>query len=562
MPKSKTSKTSKKINKKMLLAAWSSNNKYWHGYQAFYIPFKTMFKELSIFDPQEETYKHGRKIMNKKFLEVLKKEKPDYIMMFLVWDEFTPETLLTIKKILPKVKVVHWTGDDDIKFENFTIPYSSVMDYTFMSQLQFSEKYKEYGLPIFDTLAADTKKFIPLNLKKKNDVCFVGSPKGDRAENLIYLAKNNVDFVLYGSGWDEYTQLKRYYKGKVSDEDFIKLINETKINLCFSKNYFNSRHVIERSLEVNACKSFALTDYVKGYFSKFKEGFNISTFKDKKEMLEKIKYFLKHEKERERIAERAYKETVKKYSNVKMMGDAFKVIEADTKELQSINSRQYLKKKLCYIKKEDLGKGKDHLQNKTQNFEYISFEKKGCEALPHRDFFQIYPMAKIKKPISICDLQLSSSIIGDYACLSLEYATKYHKDKKSLYENMDISQFVVEKSFFMKNIKKFEELFNGAVPKFLTDKNSFFISIPLVRTKKIKRIPLRNVKHILFTPLDLNLLVLRNQKKLLKKSYIYRLLFYSIFINPQIFKHLLVNSLPRTKNARLKKISEFFNKLL
>src|SRR3989344_9305774 len=140
-----------KINKKMLLACWSINNPYWIINQAYNIPLRKIFKEVINFDPQEEIYKYGKKEMNKKFLEVLRKEKPDYIHLFLVWDEFYPETLVKIKEILPDVIVTHWNGDDDIKFENYTVPYSVPVDYTFMSQLEFTDKYNEYNLPIYDT---------------------------------------------------------------------------------------------------------------------------------------------------------------------------------------------------------------------------------------------------------------------------------------------------------------------------------------------------------------------------------------------------------------------------
>ena len=63
----------RKIDKKMLLAAWSINNPNWIINQAYNIPLRNIFREVINFDPQEETYKYGKKVMNQKFLEVLKK---------------------------------------------------------------------------------------------------------------------------------------------------------------------------------------------------------------------------------------------------------------------------------------------------------------------------------------------------------------------------------------------------------------------------------------------------------------------------------------------------------
>ncbi len=548
------------INKRMLLAAWSVNNPYWIINQAYHIPLRKIFREVKDFDPQEVTYKQGKEHMNKQFLNLLKSYKPDYIMLFLVGDEFYPETLVKIKEILPNVIVVQWNGDDDIKFENYTVPYSLAIDYQLISQLNFTPKYDEYRLPWFDLLGVDINKFRPLNLKKKYDIVFVGTPKGDRLKYMRYLLKKNVNFVLGGAGWDEYSEFKKHYIGKLADEEFIKVINETKINLCFSQNFFSVPHVIERSLAVNACKSFALTEYAEGYFAKFTEGKDFASFKSEEELYNKINYYMKHEKEREQIAKRAYDKITKKYSNMKMLSDAFKTIEKDKRPLHSKLRVKNMENKPKYLDKNDFKKGISYLNEKVASANYICFKSSGYENIPYRDYFQVYSMDLIKKPISLCCAQLSSNLIGDYAFLDVYYAYTY-LDKKYIYKNTDISQFMVRKDFFLANIEKFASLYKGRKAMFINKENTSFLSIPLVVTRKIKTIPLRNIDHILFLSLDLNLLVLKNQKKLLKNSYIYKLLIYSLFINPQILKHVLVNVLPKSKSPKLIKISKFFNKL-
>lgn len=550
----------KKINKKMLFAAWSANNPYWIINQAYNIPLRNIFREVVNFDPQEETYRHGKAEMNRRFIEVLKKEKPDYIMIFIVWDEFYPETWIKIKEILPNVKVVNWNGDDDIKFDNYTVPYSPAIDYQFISQLQFTKRYDAYHLPWFDVLGADTQKFRPLNLKKKYDVVFVGTPKGDRLKYMRYLLKKKVNFVLGGSGWEDYPEFKKHYLGKIPDEDFVKLINESKINICFSQNFFSVPHVLERSLAVNACKAFALTEYVDGYFPKFKEGKDFVSFKSEEELVKKIDFYLKNEKEREKIAERAYKKVTSLYSNQKLFSDSFRAIDKDKKELHGIASRKYLDKKPVYLEKSDLEKGINHVKNKVAGFEYVCFMNKGCESLPYRDYFQIYSMELLQKPISACNSQLNSRIIGDYASLDLYYSYHYY-DRSYFYGNLDISQIMVRKSFFIDNFGKFASLYKGKNATFINDKNTSFISMPLVRVRKIKKMPFRNADHILFSNIDLELMVLRNQKRLFKDLYLYKLMFYSVFVNPQILKHLLVNVMKKTKNHYCVKISNFFNKI-
>ena len=549
-----------KINKKMLLAMWSVNNVNWIINQAYNIPLRKIFKEVVNFDPQEETYKHGKKEMNRRFLETLRKEKPDYLHLFLVWDEFYPETLFKIKEILPNVKVTHWNGDDDIKFDHYTVPYSAVIDYQLISQLQFTKRYDKAGIPWFDVLGADIEKFRPLNLKKKYDVVFVGTPKGDRLRYMRYLLTKKVNFKLAGAGWDDYPEFKEYYIGKLSDEAFVKFINESKISLCFSQNFFAVPHVLERSIAVNACKSFALTEYVEGYFPKFTEGVDFVTFKSEQEMYEKIVYYLKHEKEREKIAQKAYEKVTKKFSNQKLLGDAFYAIEKDKRPLYSAVARKRVNEHPIYLEKSDFKKCKDHITKKIGDAHYVSFKSNYHESLSYRDYFQTYSMQVVGKPVSICDAYLNSSIIGDYATLSLYYAYNYLKDKSYVYDNIDVSQYMVEKNYFLKHMDTFASLYEGKKMP-INPEEMAFLAVPLVRTKKITRIPVLNTDHILFTYLDLDLIVARNQKRLFTSAALYKALFYSIFVNPQLLKHFLVNILRRTKHPRAVKIATFFAKL-
>ncbi len=543
------------INKKMLLACWSINNPYWIINQAYNIPLRKIFSEVINFDPQEETYKHGKKIMNEKFLKLLQKEKPDYIHLFLVWDEFYPETLIKIKEILPNVKVTHWNGDDDIKFDNYTIPYSYAIDYQFISQLQFTKRYDSYGIPWFDLLGADTGKFKPLNVKKKYDVLFVGTPKGDRLKYMRFLLKKGVNFVLGGAGWDDYPEFKDHYLGKIPEEEIVKIINESKINLCFSQNFFSVPHVLERSLAVNACKSFALTEYVEGYFSKFTEGKDFASFKNEDELYKKINYYLKNEKEREKIAENAYKIIVKRFSNLGLLTEAYKAIEKNRKPLYGNISRKYLAEKPVYLDQDDLKKGYGHVKKKISDYKYVGFKNKGYEILPYRDYVQIYSMELIGKPISVCDLLLSSKIIGDYASLSLYYAYNYLQNNGSyIKDNLDVSQLMVRKDYLLTNFEKFKQLYKKEFN--IQKETTSFISIPLIKTHKIKKIPVVGTDHILFGLFEMNLVNLRNQKKLFTDSYLYKLAFYSIFVNPQILKYILVNSIKRTKNKKWIRISD------
>jgi glycosyltransferase involved in cell wall biosynthesis len=547
----------KKINKKILFAPWAAENERWHSHQMWYTPIKDIFKEMIVFDPQKVINQYGRKEMNFRFIELLKKEKPDYIFIWLIWEEFYPETLMSIKKILPNSKVVNFCGDDDIKFDNYTTPYLPLIDYTLATQGNFFSLYKKYGARFFNALGTDTKKFFPIKgTKKKYDVSFLGTDKADRLEYARHLLKNKINFAICGAGWDKYPEFKDVWKGKVSDEEFRIIMNETRINVCFSKNYFNVPHAIERFLMANACKSFVLTEYAPGYYPEFTEKKNIVTFKDKNELIDKIKYYLKNEKEREEIAKNAYEKTKKGFSNEHLLYSAFTQMEKD-----KIKSEPF-DEKYIYLDKYDLQRDIKIIEEVTKGKEYIFFKTKRSKGLKYKEFFQTQTLRRTQKDMCLCNSFMHSGLIGDYMSLDLFYAYDY-LDKKYFYEHADLGQLCVKRDYFLENIEKFKKSMAGNNLDFVNKKNTSMISISLNRSTKKKIIPVNeNNEHILFSDLSEELKVLRNNGRLFKDSYLYKLLIYSLFFNNSLLKFLVKTVVPQSKNERFIKFSNFFKKYL
>ena len=75
-------------NLKILFAPWASSRKNDYAYQNWFVPLKEIFRELILFDPKKEYFEKGKDYMNKKFINLVKREKPDYIFMSLIYDEF------------------------------------------------------------------------------------------------------------------------------------------------------------------------------------------------------------------------------------------------------------------------------------------------------------------------------------------------------------------------------------------------------------------------------------------------------------------------------------------
>lgn len=83
--------------------------------------------------------------------------------------------------------------------------------------------------------------------------------------------------------------------------DYNLAINSAKIALVFLSKKNNNSYT-RRCFEIPAAKTFMLSEYTDDLDSMFNECVEAEYFRDKKEMMDKIKYYLKHDDKREKIA--------------------------------------------------------------------------------------------------------------------------------------------------------------------------------------------------------------------------------------------------------------------
>ncbi|MBM3230102.1 glycosyltransferase [Candidatus Pacearchaeota archaeon] len=543
-------------NKKILFATWSSKNKNWHAYQMWDSPLRKMFGEVIVFDPQEEIANKGKDQMNQTFLKLLEKEKPDYVFMWIMFEEFYLETLEKMRAICPKTKFIEFTGDDDIKFEDHTFQLFPFFDYFFITQLQYEKWYKKATKKTFFMCGANTHEFKPIKTSKKYDVSFVGTPKSDRAEIMRFLMNNGIKIRVCGAGWEKYPEFNEVYGGKIPTEDFTKLINETRINLCLSKNYFGGPHLLERFFEINACKSFVLTEYCDGYYTHFKENEDIVSFKSKKELLEKVKYYLKNEKEREKIAKKAYNKTIKSFSSELLLKNAFKIIEKDKEN--TIKKQNF--GKILYLKENEIYESLENMKKKVLGYDCICFSSEKYNILPYKDKMQYSALDFFNKSICVADVYNYSSLIGNYSFICSRGVQEYFGDK-ILNKLVKLPQLMIKKDYFIKNIEQIRN-FAKLKSNILNLDNSTFISIPLLISKRKDFVPMQNKDHLYFPLFESELLMLKNNNKITKNTYILKLLLFSALYNREVLKYLMTNTLKKSKNDKMIKCANYLSKLI
>ncbi len=206
----------------------------------------------------------------------------------------------------------------------------------------------------------DISIFRKLQGRPKNiDVSFIGLWSKPREKVIQYLRAAGVDVFVRGRGWPE---------GPIeSDEGMVDIINRSKI--CLSLNtpafYFGWRpiaslffrraslgeggfrvkldiwnffgnlrlwldkrnaQVKSRHFDVPACGTMEMTKDADDLRDYYKLGEEIVVYKDNKDLVEKIKYYLAHPEEREAIAKRGYERTIREHSKKKRYEDIFRMI--------------------------------------------------------------------------------------------------------------------------------------------------------------------------------------------------------------------------------------------
>ena len=184
-------------------------------------------------------------------------------------------------------------------------------DYVFFNQKDAVEEYNKThkNKAIWLPHAAEPKAYPNISIIKKYDVGFVGHVQDTanyngltRVDALDRLFKEFPNFY-YGSRHPAFTEKNLF-------EDAAKKFSLSKIVFNISiKDDINMR-----VFETLSTGSFILTNWIPTLGELFEDGKHLVTYKTLDEMVEKVKYYLEHDDERERIAQAGYDEFINKHT--------------------------------------------------------------------------------------------------------------------------------------------------------------------------------------------------------------------------------------------------------
>lgn len=252
--------------------------------------------------------------LNQLLLESAQDFSPDLIWIEKVLTLY-PSTYQQLRQLLPKAKIVFYSEDDIFMRHNRSIYLRQslpLFDLVFTTKPRNLQELPCLGAKkvfcIYQAYDRNLHQPIPLTLEDQTkwgaDVSFIGTFERDRAQQMFYLAEQGVLVRVWGANWQRWRKQHpnlQIERRPVYNDDFIKVICSSKINLNFLRKANRDRHT-SRSLEIPACQAFMLAERTDEHSQLFKEGKEAEFFDSKEELLSKIQFYLKNEDQRNAIA--------------------------------------------------------------------------------------------------------------------------------------------------------------------------------------------------------------------------------------------------------------------
>lgn len=252
--------------------------------------FEQLGHQVNRYDYRERYRLLGGPRRNLEIIKKCKKIQPDIILVSK--GSGIPEGI--IKKCNKIGKTVLWFMDRSLNIDKELRERFGACNYVFCSCRSGVREAKKQNPNTFRLQGGfDPEVHRPIDVPKKRDVCFIGSMYPISRRRMF---RKEVGFPVISGVYNLKHSLT---------------ISETRINL----NFTEGDGVSNRIYKILAAKGFLLSTPWDSLGEEFGIGEDLDIFNTPKELKEKIRYYLEHEEERERIAEHGYK-TVQKFDNI------------------------------------------------------------------------------------------------------------------------------------------------------------------------------------------------------------------------------------------------------
>lgn len=300
------------------------------GHTIYYFDFKALESSL------------GPARMNRRLGEIVRSDKPDLMFTFLYEEELDKRTVRSISEDTGTV-TLNWFADDHWRFNGYSRYWAPCFNWVVTTAQSAVPKYAAIG---YRNVIKSQWGFNPHLYRRNPDlalryhVTFVGQPHGNRRMVVDKLAQEGIRVNTWGHGWEA---------GRISQEDMIRVFNQSRINLnlpnassadwrrpppeivsrgrralggqlerfalgrtvkALRRQVIAARsplatlpeQIKARNFEIPGCGGFQLSGEAEDLDQCFDPGREIVLFADVNDLVEKIQYYLAREDERAVIA--------------------------------------------------------------------------------------------------------------------------------------------------------------------------------------------------------------------------------------------------------------------
>ncbi len=250
--------------------------------------------------------------LNRDLVEMVKKEKPKYLFAQKA-ETIYPSTVDAIKAL----------GTVTINFYNdlmgdWPVIHKIAPHYDFFfsqDHVVLKKLWHEMNLKncFYMTHAAEPLPDPFTDRHNEYPVSFIGTynPAIYPNREKYLMAIKDLGLHIWGNDEWKNTALRECFHGRAHGDERFDIYRKSKIVIDINWDFLLAEGLSNRPFEVTGCGAMFITDEVRADIRRaYKEGEEVVLFKNEDELKEKVKYYLEHDQERERIALAGYQRTV------------------------------------------------------------------------------------------------------------------------------------------------------------------------------------------------------------------------------------------------------------
>jgi len=280
--------------------------------------------EAHFYDCAAEARRSGIEAMCGQLGNIVLKEKPDILFYGGSSDGFAEFVRSCLKRITGSTdtQTVLWMNDQEERQGGGLALSEACADLIVTLSPDSAQRYAAAGFG--RKIMMSQWGFNPFTYAlpfspRSRGISFCGTAKGDRSEIIRKMRQHGLAVGTFGPDWQEDLTLPL--------ADMVRIFRQSRINLNLNDiGDFAARQIKKRTFEVPGCRGFLLTIPAGHLDAYYEPGREVAVASSLEELIDKCRYYLVHDKEREEIARRGYERTLAEHTWSHRLKDMFECL--------------------------------------------------------------------------------------------------------------------------------------------------------------------------------------------------------------------------------------------